>query len=276
MNRRFLTKLVVCSALAAVASGPVFAFLGIGDIVFDPSNYAQALERLAELKSQYSQLVQTYEMIQRQYEQMVWMAKRVPVDMSARYRALAGAWHLSSAADTYGRAADWLSALNSGGSAASGYAEATEPLLAYGGALANVPADQADHLKTNYTTVELADGANVLAMETIGDLRARALQLQTAIAQLENDSLSSDPGMNTEIAVLNKINAANLISVRSAQDTNKLLVSLTEQEIIDAKRKRDAEARAINQHIRFVTEEQSVLRAQAGHASEAMLAWRMP
>ena len=82
--------------------------------------------------------------------------------------------------------------------------------------------------------------------------------------------------MNTEIAVLNKINAAGLITIRNTQDANKLLVALTEQQIIDAKRKRDAEAQAINNHSRFVAEERAVLAAQAAGASEAMLAWRMP
>ena len=31
--------------------------------------------------------------------------------------------------------------------------------------------------------------------------------------------------MNTEIAVLNKINAANIVALRNTQDTNKLLVT---------------------------------------------------
>ena len=268
------TKLVVCAAGAVLLSTPVFAFFGV--VVFDPTNYAQALERLAELKTQYEQLVETYDMIHSQYDQMVWMAKQVPVDMATRYRTLAGLWHLSDAHDAYGKAGEWLSALNTGADAQGGYTQATEPLESYGTALANLPADQVDRLKTTYTTVELADGANVLAMETIGDLRARAAQMEQTTRQLEDDSLSGDPDMNTEIAVLNKINAAGVIAVRSAQDTNKLLVSLTEQQLIEAKRTRDAEARAINEHIRFATEEQGVLNAQAAHASEAMLAWRMP
>src|SRR5256885_8515942 len=97
-----------------------------------------------------------------------------------------------------------------------------------------------------------------------------------AIQGLEDDSLSSDPDMNTEIALLNKINAAGLITIRNTQDTNKLLVALAEQQIVDAKRKRDAEAQAINNHIRFVADAQAVMTAQASGASSAMLAWRMP
>ena len=78
---------VVCAL--AVVSAPAFAILGIGDIVYDPSNYALALQRLIQLEQQYAQLVQTYQMISNQYNQMLWMAKLVPVNMAARYRAMA-------------------------------------------------------------------------------------------------------------------------------------------------------------------------------------------
>jgi hypothetical protein len=78
-----------------------------------------------------------------------------------------------------------------------------------------VPADQQARIKTDYATVELTDCANMAAIETIGRLRANAHAVEGAIQGLETDSLSGDPDMNTEIAVLNKINAANLISVRT-------------------------------------------------------------
>ena len=113
-------------------------------------------------------------------------------------------------------------------------------------------------------------------MQTLGEMRAHSTAVEGAIQNLENDSLSSDPDMNTEIAVLNKINAAGMISVRNSQDTNKLLTALAEEQIIDAKRKRDAEAAAIDQHIQFMSQAKQAMAAQAADASSAMLAWRMP
>ena len=53
-------------------------------------------------------------------------------------------------------------------------------------------------------------------------------------------------------------------------------MTLAEQQIIEAKRKRDAEATAINSHIQFMTQEQAVLHAQAGDPSARMLAYRIP
>lgn len=269
-------KLIALGLISLACAVPALAILGIGDVVFDPSNFEEAVQQLAQLEQQYAQLVQTYNMIQNQYNQMLWMAKEVPVDMVARYRALATPWTLPSATNTYGTTGGWMTGINTGQNVPGGYSLATEALGTYGSAFGNIPADQQDRLKTSYATVELTDGANLEAMQTIGGLRNNAPAVETAIQNLESDSLSSDPNMNTEIAILNKINAANVINVRNTQDANKLLVSLTEQQILQAKRERDAEARAFNQHIQFVSNGQAAMASQAANASAAMLAWRMP
>ncbi len=269
-------KLAVAVVLIAVAAAPATALLGIGDIVYDPTNYAQALQRFAQMQQQLAQLVQTYQLITKQYNQMLWMAQSVPGNMSVLYRALATPWLGSTATNTYGTTAGWIHAINSGLGAAAGYGQATQPLGTYGSGLGHVPADQLPRIQTTYANVELTDGASVSAIETIGRMRANAPFVETAIDNLEDDSLSSDPRMNTEIAVLNKINAAHLITVRNTQDANKLLVGLAEQQLIEAKRTRDAEAQAINNHIRFMTDGKAAMDSQASGASDAMLAWRMP
>jgi len=255
---------------------PALAILGLGDIVFDPSNYAQAIKSFIQLEQQYAQLVQLYQKARQQYEQMLWMAKSVPVNMQARYRAIVTPWTNTTASNTYGTTAGWINGINTGTEVDSAYGQVAEKLNPYGSAFSNIPGDQADRIKSAYGTVEITDGANVNTMQTIGRVRANAPALENTIQALESDSLSSDPEMNTEVAVLNKINAANLIALRNSQDTNKLLVSLAEEQVVAAKRMRDAEAQAINQHVHFMTDGKAALTAQASGTSEAMLAWRMP
>ncbi len=276
MKRICVKCLCVLAIVMMALRGPAWAVLGIGDIVFDPSNYAQAIEQLLELQRQYRQLVETYQMVQRQYDHMLRMAQRVPVNMATRYRARLTPWQRSTASDTYGTTGRWVNAVNSGLDVATSYSQAAQSLASYGSALSRIPREHLDRIKTSYTTVELTDGSNRHGMETVGRLRANAGQVENAIQSLEDDSLSASPDMNTEIAVLNKINAASLITVRASQDTNKLLVALAESQIVSAKRSRDAEAQAINNHIRFVKEGRSVMAAQAANASEAMRNWRMP
>ena len=272
-----LTRKTTLTAFIALALAvPAAAILGIGDIVYDPTNYAQALQRFAQLQQQSAQLVQTYQMIRSQYEQMLFMAQQVPVAMAARYRALLTPWLNTSATNTYGTTGGWVAGVNTGVGVASGYSAATQPLLTYGSGLGNIPADQLPRVETNYATVELNDGANQNAMEIIGRLRANAPAVEAIIQNLENDSLSSNPNMNTEIAVLNKINAAGVIALRNGQDTNKLLVALAEQLLITSKRTRDAQTQSINEHVQFMNEGRAALSAQTAGASDAMVSWRMP
>lgn len=269
-------RFLVISLLVGGLISPVFAFLGIGDIVFDPTNYGQLVLQLAKLELQYEQLVQSNGILRNQYQQMLWMAQQVPVNMLARYGVILTPWQMASASNTYGTTGGWITGINTGLGTSVGYSAATRTLGVYGAALGNIPGDQLDHVKTDYATVELTDGANLTGMDTVGRIRANAPAVEAAIQNLENDSLSSDPEMNTEVAVLNKINAAHMITARNTQDTNQLLASLAEQQIIEAKRQRDAEAQAINNHILFMTNGQAVMASQSSGASEAMLAWQMP
>ncbi len=276
MTRTLVLRTIVVCVMTFALATRAYALFGLGDIVFDPSNYAQAVQQVLRMEQQYVQLVQSYQMLRNQYEHLARMARQVPVDMAGRYRALATPWEPFSARDTYGTTGAWITAINTGRAMAAGYNETIERLTTYGAALKNLPSGQVDRVKATYGSVELADGANVNALSTIGSLRGNAIAVESAIQRLEDDSLSSAPEMNTEIAVLNKINAAGVVAVRAAQDTNRLLVAVAEQQVLIAKRARDAEARAINQHIRFVTQGRAVVTAQAAGASQAMRDWRMP
>ena len=271
-NRLIVAAVCLCLILGATVAR---AQLGLGITVFDPSVYAEAITEVSKLIQQYDQLVQTYQMITNQYNQMLWMAKTLPGDL-ARFRAISTPWFLSSATNTYGTTAGWIGAINTGSNVPGGYQSATDPLLIYGPALGNVPSDQLSRLQNHYATIELTDGATQDGIETIGTLRFNAPQVEAAIENLEEASLDSDPDYNTEIGVLNKINAASVIALRNSQDTNKLLTALAEQQFIEAKRQRDSEADAVNNHIAFMANEQNLLSSQKAGASDAMLNFQMP
>src|SRR5690242_16948157 len=140
MNRKSVLVLITALVIAV----PAVAILGIGDIVFDPQALEQALREFAQLQQQYTQLVQTYQMIRSQYDQMLWMARQIPVSMSLRYGAPWVSWINSGATNTYGTTAGWIAAVNSGANITAGYSSATQPLKVYGPALGHIPADQLD------------------------------------------------------------------------------------------------------------------------------------
>ena len=109
--------------------------------------------------------------------------------------------------------------------------------------------DELARVRSQYATVELADGANTNAIATIGAIRGNAQTIQTQIGNLEQDSLSNDSDLNTQVAVLNKINASGVLTLRTLQDSNKLLASLLEQQTILAKQQRELTANTINADI---------------------------
>ena len=132
----------------------------------------------------------------------------------------------------------------------AGYQQATTQLLPYdAGILAVMTPDELARVESQYASVELSDGANVTAMATLGAIRNNAANLETQIGNLEQDSLSGDPDLNTEVSVLNKINSADVLNLRSVQDTNKLLASLLELQTVAAKQQREATTNAINADI---------------------------
>jgi hypothetical protein len=276
MNRKPIRTLVVCLGLSLATAIPAYSIFGIGDIVFDPTNFEQALREYFQLQQQYDQLVRTYRTVLDQYTHMRRMAQTVPVDMKTRYRALSTPWRQSRATDTFGNTGGWLKGANLAQDVQRGYAAAVERLEAYGAAWSSLSPDQQERLKADYSTIELTDGANLNTMETLGLIRANSDAVEHVIQGLEDDSLSSAPEMNTEIAVLNKINAATIIALRNDQAANQTLVALAESQLVAAKRIRDAEARAVNQHIQFRSKGKRILDAQSANASAAMSAWRMP
>ena len=266
MTRR-LVLATATSLILAAAVTPVRAQLF--GVVYDPTNYGNAVLRYAQLQQQYTQLVQTY-------QHLVDQARTVPVDMYSRYRGQATPWQATSASNRSGLSGWWVDAANTGGNAQGAYQLATQLLGDYGDALATIPADQLTRAKTHYATVELADGTNVHSLATLGQLRNHAAATEGAIRGLEDDSYTRASDMNSQIAVLNKINAATVLAVRMGQDTNQLLVSLLEQQLTESKRRRDAEAQEINAQIALQAQEADLLHRHIAGTTEVLAGFRFP
>ncbi len=235
----------------ALCLGAASAQFGFGGIVYDPTNYANALLRYYQLEQHLIQLKNSYAELVTQYNLALEMSRNLQ-DMPARYRAQFSLWRNGTAADTYGNTGTWIAGINSGlpPYVHPGYQQATTQLLPYNQAqLSGMNSDELARVHSQYATVELADGANATAIGTIGSIRSNAQDLQTQIGNLEQDSFSNDPYLNTEVSVLNKINAAGVLTLRTLQDSNKLLASLLEEQTILAKQQRESTANTINTDI---------------------------
>jgi hypothetical protein len=267
-------RVILTAALVVVVSTPIAAQLF--GVVFDPTNYANALLRYAQLQQQYAQLVTTYQQIRTQYLLLLQQSQLLPVNMVIRYKSLASPWIPFTAATAYGTTAPWIQTANSGPGALTAYTRATQALLAYGGAIGRVSAEEATRVRTRYDRVQLADSAIAHGLEALGYLRGHQPSMETTVRNLEEDTYATDVGRNTQIAVLNKINAVGVTAARLTNDANNVLVSLLEQQLLDATERREAAAQGINAHIAFLNETPGLLAQTTAQTTVALTSFRIP
>ena len=263
-----ITALCVASASAQFGSG----------IVYDPTNYQNAVLRYQQLQQHLVELQKSYAQITNQLNLALEMAQFIK-NMPARYRALFSQWRNVTSLNTFGNTASWVSGINSGllPTINTGYERSTTQLLPYSTVqLSGMDPFELERVQSQYASVQLVDGANVNAMATIGSIRGTAQDIQTQIGNLEQDSFSSDSGLNTEVSVLNKINAAGVLTVRTLQDSNKLLASLLEQQTILAKQQRESTTNAINADIQRQASLAGNLQQVTGTLTNSLQNFRMP
>jgi len=204
-------------------------------VVYDPTNYIEA--------------VLQYEQILRQYEFLIQQARRVPVDLATRYHAYSLDWtYYDMAGLLY--AQPLLAALNAGDLTGAAYRGALNPLDVPTDVVGRMPADMQRRLGTAYATIELSDGVARLAVDQTGSARADGPLTLQAIRNVEHDAVNPDDDFHTQTALLEKMDSALAIELRLSEQTNQFQLSALEQSVVDNKRKRDAEATLMNATIR--------------------------
>src|SRR5271163_1527869 len=240
-------KILVCILVMGLTVGNASAQFGSG-VVFDPTNFHNALLRYYQLQQHLIELQKSYSQITNHLNLALQMAQFIK-NMPARYRALFSQWRNVTSLNTFGNTVSWINGINTGvlPNINTGYLKATTPLSQYDPyELSGMDSAELGRVQSQYASIELSDGANMNAMATIGAIRGSAGNVQTQIGNLEDDSFSGDSNLNSEVSVLNKINAAGVLTLHTVQDSNKLLASLLEQQTILAKQQRDSAANAIN------------------------------
>ncbi len=268
-------KLLAVLLLTILCVGTVSAQFGSG-IVYDPTNYHNAVLRYFQLQQHLAQLQKTYTQVVTAYNLALQMSRNLH-NMPARYRAPFSNWRNVTATNTYGNTSGWLGGVNADLNTSNGYLRATTQLGQYNlAALNGMPDYEQTRVKSQYASVELVDGANVNALSTIGAIRGNAAALEAHMNNIEQDSLSDDQNLNSEVAVLNKINATNVLALRSIQDSNKLLASLLEQQTIAAKQQREMTTNAINAEISRQASLSANLNQVTGTLTNSLQNFRMP
>ena len=221
--------------------------------VFDPTNYANALQEFYKLEQTYTTAVETRDQIVAAYN-LAYQMSQMPQNFAARYRSDFSQWTNLSAANTYGNTSAWVNALNIGSPAfaSQAYNNAVVQVQPYpAGSYASLDATTQATIANQYATSELAQGTTTSTLATLGTIRSNSEAFAQKLANLESDTYSTDPSQQTQSALLGKINSATLLQIHSQQDTNQILAASVEQQLVAQKQQIDAQNRAINQAIYF-------------------------
>lgn len=230
--KRTLVRIAATVALVGVLSTTARAQILGPLIVFDPSNYAQAVAQVLNLV--------------RQYAWMIRQAQRIPIDMLGRYHGHSVDWTFHDPAGGYLYAQQLLNALNTGDPLGTAYRQRIDPLDLPTDVIARMPASLQRRLTNAYAAIELADSVSALAVDQMGALRIDGPHNTQVAKDMEKDAVSTNDDFHTQTALLNKINTATVLGLRMQDHAGRVLMSTLEQVLVANRRQRDAEAILMN------------------------------
>src|SRR5689334_24866337 len=106
-----IRRRTIAIALAAVLILPIASHAQFGGVVYDPTNYHNAVLRYLQLQQQLIQLRNSYVQLVAQYNLAMQMARNIQ-NMPSRYRAQFSTWRSTFAPNTYGNTAGWVNGIN--------------------------------------------------------------------------------------------------------------------------------------------------------------------
>jgi hypothetical protein len=263
-------------------------------IVYDPTQSAHALQQISQGEQQlqkwgtelqkweqhlltqkqiYTTAVQTHDQIVTMYN-LAFQMSRMPQNLAVRYRADWAQWSsLAATPNTYGNTSALVDALNFGGlpRAQQGYNNAFVQVHSYpSGSYSSLDSNTQAIVANQYATSELAQTTATSTLATLGTIRSDAQAFATKLGNLESDTFSTDPSQQTGNALLGKINSATLLQIHSQQDTNQILATSVQQQLIAQKQQIDAQNRAINQAISFQVNFPTTMQQVSGGVSTSI------
>lgn len=232
MRTRLVRVIVLALAIVTLTSQTPARAQTYDYLVYDDANWYEA----------FLQLLQFIEQLRFWINQ----AKRLPIDMATRYHGHSVDWTLHDLTAGLLYAQRILGALNTGDPTGTAYRQVVDPLDLPTDIVGRMPASLQRRLTNGYAAIELADSVSRLAVDQTGAMRVDGPFNEQVAKDMEKDAVSTVDSFHTQIAVLNKINAATVLGLRMQDHIGKTLMSTLEQLLVTNRRQRDAEAVLMN------------------------------
>lgn len=223
--------LVGTGAVLLLTASPSFALFGIGDIVFDPTSYAQLVSQLTTLESQYN-------MLKSNITHFSW---------KQQWQTTLTALKNANVADMFGETAGVNVALNTNSPNASltGWKAAT---VSVNSGVNTYLAGQSlgNDRMSQLAMIEMSDSASPDCLTAVGQYRAARTQNASANSTLAAQQVDGTDATNTEIEQLNLLNAAEAQKLSEMQSQGTIQTCLATQMTVANMQQRNAAAQDLN------------------------------
>jgi len=226
-NRRWL---VAISALLLIAT-PSFALFGIGDIVFDPTSYANLVQQFTTLQMQYNTI----------------KSNVTHFSFKQQWQAALTALKNTNVKNLFGETNGMTTALNTD--------SATASATAWTSATVPVSSTTTRYLQTatlgstqlaQLAMIETSDAISPDCLTAVGQYRSARTQNATAVSALAADELDASDATNSEVQQLNLLNAAEAQKMAEMQTQGVLHACIASQMAVANMERRNAAAIDLN------------------------------
>ena len=230
INRRN-RKWIIGGAALLLTATPGFALFGIGDIVFDPTSYANLVSQLTTIETQYNMLKNNIE--QFSFKQQWQTALNEMKNANVR--------------NLFGETNGMTVALNTNSPAASttAWTAATVPV---NGTTTTYLAGQTPGSTqlSELAMIEASDSVSPDCLTAVGQYRASRTQDAAANSSLASEQLDGSSATNSEVEQLNLLNAADAQKMSEMQSQGVLQACLASEMAVSNMQQRNAAATDLN------------------------------
>jgi type IV secretion system protein TrbJ len=222
--------LIVGAAVLATAT-PGFALFGLGDIVFDPTSYANLVKQFTTLQMQYNTIKNnlTHFSVKQQWQAVFTTLKNTNVkNLFGETNGMTTALNTNSPSAS---STAWTAATIPVSSSITTYLQGRTPGSAQLSQLA---------------MIEASDSVSPDCLTAVGQYRAARTQNATAVSTLAANELDGSDATNSEVQQLNLLNAAEAQKMAEMQTQGTLQSCLASQMAVANMQQRNAAAIDLN------------------------------
>lgn len=241
--------------------------------VIDAAAIVKLVDQIQKMKEQINWLQQQYEVQTNTYRQIIWNAKWLT--NKSRWRSAIESWRYPAYGNASGKTGPWNDATRDATKAAGAVISVASRLPNIIDRYGSFGGRDIDDLKRkHYAKLEIMGGTQVNTLEMLADVRSVQQQRNQTVTQLEAQVLSDSELENTEAAMLNKIGAASMISLRNQQDQLKLQAQMVDLLLQNQIRERNSMVDAANREAAFLDGYKATTRRVFGSTTQALSVYK--